>query len=279
MNIEKIASEIFKNIKEVKPVVHNISNIVTANDCANMTLACGGSPTMADDPDEVEDITSVCNGFVLNMGNTGGFMLQTMLNSGKKNNEIGHPLILDPVGAGAARRRNQVLDTLLSEIHFSVIRGNVSEIKYIGDKSSSAKGVDAAECDIVNHESLDTMVEYAKKLSKKLDSIIAISGPIDIVADAKNAYVIRNGHEMMSKVTGTGCMLTSAIGVFVAANPDCILEATAVAISAYGYAGELAYHKTIQMDGGTSTFRMNLIDYMSKMNDGLFKEGARIESK
>ena len=118
MSIIEDSKEIFENIKKVRPVMHNISNIVTANDCANITLACGGSPTMADDPDEVEDITAVCNGFVLNMGNTGGFMVETMLRAGKKSNEVNHPTVLDPVGAGAAKRRNQVLETLLNEIKF-----------------------------------------------------------------------------------------------------------------------------------------------------------------
>ena len=53
MNILEEANEIFDNIQRVAPVVHNISNYITATDCANMTLACGGSPTMADDPEEV----------------------------------------------------------------------------------------------------------------------------------------------------------------------------------------------------------------------------------
>lgn len=276
MKLFDVSEEIFTNIATIHPVVHNISNIVTAGDCANMTLACGGSPTMADDPEEVEDITSGCNGFILNMGNTGGFYQETMLRAARKNNEIGHPLVLDPVGAGAARRRNEVLENLLSEIHFSVIRGNISEIKFVGDKSSAAKGVDAAEGDLANENNIEAIAEYAKSLSKRLNSIIAISGPIDVVADAETAYLIRNGHPMMARVTGTGCMLSSAIGVFISANPDRILEATATAISAYGYAGELAYEKTIQTEGGTGSFRMYLMDYMSNMNHELFQKGANI---
>ena len=277
MSIIEDSKEIFENIKKVRPVMHNISNIVTANDCANITLACGGSPTMADDPDEVEDITSACNGFVLNMGNTGGFMVETMLRAGKKSNEVNHPTVLDPVGAGAAKRRNQVLETLLKEIKFSVIRGNVSEIKFAGSKTSGAKGVDAAEGDKVTEENLDEMIAYAKNISAKLGSVIAMSGAIDIVADKNTAYIIRNGHSMMSDITGTGCMLGSVVGVFISANPDNILKATAVALSAYGLAGELAYKKTMEMDGYTSTLRMNLIDYMGKMNAEMFQGGAKIE--
>lgn len=271
------SKEIFENIKKVNPVVHNISNIVTANDCANITLACGGAPTMADDPDEVEEITAACNGFVLNMGNTGGYHEETMLRAGIKNNEVHHPLLLDPVGAGAAKRRNAVLKNLLDNIHFSVIRGNISEIKFIGGEGAGAKGVDANASDLANEDNIDAIVEYAKKLSASLDSVISISGPIDVVADKDKAYVIRNGHKMMAGITGTGCMLSSVIGVFISANPENILEATAVAVSSYGYAGELAYEKTVEMDGSYNTLRMNLIDYMAKMNDDLFRKGAKIE--
>ncbi|WP_244833328.1 hydroxyethylthiazole kinase [Clostridium sp. BJN0001] len=269
--------EIFENIQKIKPLVHNISNIVTANDCANMTLACGGSPTMADDPDEVEEITAECNGFVLNMGNTGGYHEETMLRAGKMNNKVNHPLLLDPVGAGAAKRRNAVLKNLLNNIHFSVIRGNVSEIKFVGGQSSGAKGVDADILDLANEDNIKSIAEYAKELSKKMNTVIVISGPIDVVAFKDDVCIIRNGHKMMSKITGTGCMQSSEIGVFIAANKDNIYKAVVTAVSAYGYAGELAYKKMAETDGSFSTLRMHLIDYMAKMNYELFKEGAKIE--
>lgn len=269
--------EIFENIQKIRPVVHNIANIVTANDCANMTLACKGSPTMADDPDEVEDITAACNGFVLNMGNTGGFYEETMLRAGKMNNKVNHPLLLDPVGAGAAKRRNAVLKNLLDNIHFSVIRGNISEIKFVGGQSSGAKGVDADIKDLANEDNIESVVKYAKDLSRSLDTVIVISGPIDVVAYKDNACTIRNGHKMMAGITGTGCMQSSAIGVFISANPDNIYKAAVTAVSAYGYAGELAYKKMLESDGSYNTLRMHLIDYMAKMNYELFKEGAKIE--
>ena len=271
------AKEIFENIKKVNPVVHNISNIVTANDCANMTLACGGSPTMADDPEEVEEITSACNGAVINMGNTGGFYEETMIRTGKMNNKVNHPILLDPVGAGAAKRRNAVLNNLLKNIHFSVIRGNVSEIKYVCGESKGAKGVDADVSDLANENNIDSIVSYAKNLSKSIDSVISISGPIDVVAYKDKACIIRNGHKMMAGITGTGCMQSSEIGVFISANPNNIFKATVVAVSAYGYAGELAYKKMLETNGSFNTLRMHLIDYMAKMNYELFKEGAKIE--
>ena len=277
MKIFDIADEIFKNNREKALVVHNISNIVTANDCANITLACGGSPTMAQHPDEVEEITSVCGGFVINMGNIEEGLVQAMLRAGKKNNEIGHPVVLDPVGAGAAKKRNDVLFELLDNVKFSVIRGNISEIKFIATGNSAAKGVDADESDKVTDKNIDSVVEFAKNLSKKTGAVIAISGETDIIADSETAYIIKNGHAVMSKVTGTGCMLSSVMGVFAASNKENILEACAVAAASYGYVGELAYKKMIENNAGTSSFRMYLIDYVSNMNSEIFKEGAKIE--
>lgn len=279
MDIFEKSDLIFENIKKIKPVVHNISNIVTANDCANITLALGGSPTMAEHPDEVEDITSACNGFVINMGNIGESLVEAMIRAGKRNNEIRHPVILDPVGAGAAKKRNDVLFKLLENVKFSVIRGNISEIKFLATGCGSAKGVDADAADKVTDENLGKVIDFAKKLSKKTGAVIAISGEIDIISDENNAYVIKNGHAEMSNVTGTGCMLSSVLGVFCAANPMDILDACAVAVSSYGYAGELAYKKMAETDAGTSSFRMFLIDYVSKMNAEIFKGGAKIERR
>ena len=276
MNLFELSTDIFENIQKAAPVVHNISNYVTATDCANITLACGGAPTMADDPEEVAEVASACHASVINMGNTGGYFEESMLQTGLANNRIGHPLIFDPVGAGGSTRRNAVLEHLMEQLHFSIIRGNISEIKYLGSKHASAKGVDACKEDLASESNIQDIAAYAKSLSAKLDSIIAISGPIDVVANADTAYLIRNGHPLMSRVTGTGCMLSSVLGVFAAANPNHLLEASAVAVSAYGYAGELAYQKILKTQGGTGSLRTFLIDYMSNMNAEQWKQGAKI---
>lgn len=276
MNLFELSTDIFENIQKAAPVVHNISNYVTATDCANITLACGGAPTMADDPEEVAEVASACHASVINMGNTGGYFEESMLQTGLANNRIGHPLIFDPVGAGGSTRRNAVLEHLMEQLHFSIIRGNISEIKYLGSKHASAKGVDACKEDLASESNIQDIAAYAKSLSAKLDSIIAISGPIDVVADADTAYLIRNGHPLMSRVTGTGCMLSSVLGVFAAANPNHLLEASAIAVSAYGYAGELAYQKILKIQGGTGSLRTFLVDYMSNMNAEQWKQGAKI---
>jgi len=272
-------TEIINNVKRKAPLVHNITNYVTVNDCANILLACGGSPIMADDVLEVEEITSICNSLVINIGTLNTRTIESMIKAGKKANELNHPVILDPVGAGASKLRTDTTSKLFKEIKFSVIRGNISEIKTVYEGSGSTKGVDADIADAVTDENLNETIEFAKALSEKTGAIIAITGAIDIVANSKTAYVIRNGHPMMSKTTGTGCMLTSVIGAFCAANEKNLLNATAASICAMGICGELAFEKTTKCNSGTSSFKMHLIDFMSKMDAQTLKAGAKIESK
>ena len=183
------------------------------------------------------------------------------------------------VGAGASRFRTETTFRLLKEVRLDVIRGNISEIKTVYSGSGSTKGVDANIEDAVTDENIDEVILFAKKLSEKLNSVIAITGAVDIVSNSKKAYIIKNGNPMMSKVTGTGCMLSSLIGAYCAANNDNFLDATAVAVCAMGLCGELAYGKVIQGDGGTSSFRMHLIDFMSKIDGNILKGGAKIEGR
>ncbi len=271
--------EILKNVKEKSPLIHSITNYVTVNDCANTILACGASPIMADDQNEVEEITSICNALVINIGTLNERTINSMLKTGKKANELNHPVILDPVGAGASSLRTKTTFDLLENIKFSVIRGNISEIKTVYKGSGKTKGVDADVSDAITEENLEEAVVFAKDLSKKTNAVIAISGAIDIVADENKAYIVRNGNALMSKITGTGCMLASLIGAYCGANPDKILEATAAAVSLMGLAGELAFDKLQEICGGISTYRTLLIDYISKINAEILNGGIKIESR
>jgi hydroxyethylthiazole kinase len=271
--------DILKNINNKELLVHCLTNYVTVNDCANIILACGGSPIMADDILEVEEITSICNALVINMGTLNTQLIESMIKAGKKANALCHPVILDPVGVGASKFRTDTAIKLMNEIKFDVIRGNASEIKTISEGHGTTKGVDANSSDTITHKNLHTTVDFAKKLSEKTGAIIVITGAIDIVADRKKAYIIENGHAMMSKITGTGCMLTSIIAAFCGANPKNKLTATAAAVCAMGRAGELAVEKMQKEDGGLSSLKMYLIDYMSKTKEVLCEEGIKVESR
>ena len=142
----------FENLRSRSPLIHNITNYVTVNDCANMVLACGASPIMADDAAEVEEITAICGGLNINIGTLNSRTVTSMLLAGKKANQLGHPVVLDPVGAGASRLRTDTAFRLLREVQFTVIRGNISEIKTLASGAGTTKGVDADVADKVTEE-------------------------------------------------------------------------------------------------------------------------------
>ena len=271
--------EIIENVNDKTPLVHSITNYVTVNDCANILLACGASPIMADDLNEVEDITSICNALVINIGTLNERTIEAMVKAGRKANALSHITVLDPVGAGASALRTSTTFQLLKEVRFSVIRGNISEIKTVALGSGTTKGVDADVSDTVTEKNLNEAVAFSKALSGKTGSIIAITGAIDIVADSNKAYIIRNGHHMMSKISGTGCMLTVVVAAYCSANPDRLLDATAAAVCAMGLCGEQAYEKLVKTDGGTSTYKSYIIDYMGKINGDILLGGLKIESR
>ena len=182
--------EMLDNVRRTCPLVHNITNYVTVNDCANILLACGGSPIMADDVDEAEEITSICGGLNINIGTLNQRTIPAMHLAGKKANELGHPVVLDPVGAGASNLRTKTAQDLIEAIKFTVIRGNISEIKTLALGTGGAKGVDADVADKVTKENLPQAVAFAKEFARKTGAVIAITGAIDIVADGEKAFCI-----------------------------------------------------------------------------------------
>lgn len=264
------------NVRENSPLVHNITNYVTVNDVANVLLACGGSPIMSDDADEVEEITSICGGLNINIGTLNKNTIPSMFLAGKKANELGHKVLLDPVGAGASRLRTETAAGLMKEIQFDVIRGNISEIKTLASGSGRTKGVDADLAEAVTEQTLDGAVAFVKELAKQIRSVIAVTGAIDLVADGEKCYVIRNGRPEMSKITGTGCQLSALITAFITANPEHVLEAAATAVCAMGLAGETGWNNMLPGDGN-STYRNRIIDAIYQMDGAILEQGARYE--
>ena len=271
--------EIIKNVRERVPLVHCITNYVTVNDVANILLACGASPIMADDAREVEDITQHCSALVINIGTLNARTVEAMILAGRRANEMGHPVILDPVGAGASGFRSETVFRLLKEVRFSVIRGNISEMRTVYEGIASASGVDAKASDAVTKENLPKAIDFVQKLSARTGAVIAVTGEIDIVADAREAYLVYNGHAMLSKVTGTGCMLSGLLGAYVAANPGHPMDAVLWALATMGYAGELAAAKTQRENAGIGSFRVYLIDAVGQMTDEKLKVGVKVEQR
>lgn len=268
--------EITENVRKQVPLIHNITNYVTVNDCANILLACGGSPVMADAAEEVEEITAVSAGLNINIGTLNSRTVSSMYLAGKKANELGHPVVLDPVGAGASKFRTDTALGLLKEIKFTVIRGNISEIKTLALGSGTTKGVDADEADTITSDTLEQNVVLAKEFAKKMDCVVVITGAVDIAANAEKAYCIYNGHPDMSKITGTGCQLSAMTAAYIAANPDRMLEAAAAAVCAMGLCGEKA-KKRMRAEDGNASYRSYIIDAVYNLTGEELEKGAKYE--
>lgn len=269
--------QMMKNVEELVPLVHFMTNYVTVNDCANMCLACNGSPIMSDDIDDVKDIVSICSSLVLNIGTLNDRTIRSMLEAGRRANELGKPVLFDPVGAGASRLRDETVKMFMKELEFTVIKGNISEIKNLFGGFTDTKGVDAAAADLVNEDNLQESIRFARELSIMSGAVIVITGPIDIISDSTKTFICRNGHWIMPKITGTGCMMGGVIAAYIAANPEHILEAAALATAAMGVCGELAYEKMEERDAGTGTFHSLFIDEMSKLNASRLEKYIRLE--
>ena len=264
------------DVRSKTPLVHNITNYVTVNDVANVLLACGGSPIMSDEPEDVEDITSICGGLNINIGTLNKRSIKGMKRAVKKAQELGHVTLLDPVGAGASSLRTKTAAKLIEMNRFTVIRGNISEIKALALGSGTTKGVDADIADAVTQDNLDEAVRFVKDFAKETGSVIAVTGAIDLVADAEKCYVITNGRPEMGRITGTGCQLSGMMTAFVTANPDEALEAAAASVCAMGLAGEIGYFHLAEYEGN-STYRNRIIDAIYHMDGKCLDEGARYE--
>jgi len=275
--MEKSAlSTALKNVRTSTPLVHCITNYVTVNDCANALLACGGSPIMSDEPLDVGDIQTICGGLVLNIGTLNEQTIAGMKAAAAKATELGHPIVLDPVGAGASALRTQTASDLLDGYDVKVIRGNMSEMKALAGAAASTRGVDVNPDDVVTDENLAESAAFAKSLAVQTGAVVAITGAIDIVADAQRAIAIRNGSPIMGKITGAGCMLTCVTAAYAVANPDALLEGVVAAITGMGVAGEMAVARMQPVDGNAS-FRTYLIDALYNLNGQALEAVARIE--
>jgi len=271
---------LIEKLRQESPLTHCITNVVTVRDCANAVLAVGGSPIMANAPEEAEEIVSIANSLVINIGTLTEEQIETMKKSAKQAAKMEKPLVLDPVGIGISKIRNETPIDIIKESKPAIIRGNLSEIKAIAmfygilDECTTAKGVDVADTDIISEDTLEINAQIVKNIAEKLDTTIAVSGPIDIVSNGKEVYALKNGNPMMANITGTGCMLGCIMGAYAAIDDSLLAAITATTVMSI--AGEIAAKTATDNNQGTGSFGTYLIDELSKMNPETFKEYANI---
>ena len=257
------------------PLVQCITNFVTVNDCANILLAAGASPTMAHDIREVEESVAGVQALVLNMGAIED--ADAMVLAGKRANALGIPVVLDPVAAGVTALRREVAARLLREVRIAVIRGNASEIRAMASGEIGGSGVDVAAVDAVTEDNLPQAVALARSLAHRTGGAVAISGPIDVIADGEHAALLRNGCATMSRITGSGCMVTTLAGAVCGALPSEPFRAACAALAAMGVCGEIAEARRLQNGTGNATFRTDLIDAVFNLTEEQLTKGVRYE--
>lgn len=253
-------------VREKRPLVHNITNYVVMQYTANALLALGASPVMAHAVEEMEEMASLADALVLNIGTLSRPWIEGMRAAGGVASRRGIPIVLDPVGAGATRLRTDTAVRLLDECRVTVLRGNASEVLAVARGAGGTRGVDAAH-------RVEDAVEAARELARRRAVVVAITGPVDHVSDGSRTLRVHNGHPSMGRITGSGCTATALIAAFCAVNARA-LEATAAALAFFGIAGEHAARRS-QLPG---TFGTALIDLLYAVTPERVADEARIEA-
>lgn len=236
-------------IKEKNPLVHCITNHVVSNFQANGLLAIGASPIMGEAPEEAAELAALSQALSLNIGTLHAESLKSMLIAGKKANQLGIPVVLDPVGAGASDFRLKAVYEILETVHVNVLRCNAGELAAIAGEQWESKGVDAGE------GFLDVK-QLAVTTSKKLGLLVAVTGPVDIVTDGESVMEIPYGDPLMSSITGAGCLLSSVVAAGLAVSTKKPLEIVRDVLRFYAIAGEQARQEA-QLPGDFQQAFMN----------------------
>ena len=254
-----------RELRERKPLVHQITNYVVMNETANATLALGALPVMAHAREEVEEMVGLASALVLNIGTLSEQWVEAMLLAGRAAGARGIPVVLDPVGAGATRYRTDTARRILEEVQVTVLRGNQGEIATLVGVDAEVRGV----------ESMATGLEpgaLAGVAAKQLRVVASVTGPIDHVSDGERVLNVANGHPLLAQVTGTGCISSALTGCFLAAKPEEPLEAATEALAALGVAAEDAADGA----GGPGTFHARLYDALAALDPDTLDGRARI---
>lgn len=244
---------ILASVREKTPLVHHMTNYVTVNDCANITLCVGASPVMAHAEEEVEEMVSIASALVLNIGTLDTQQINRMFIAAKAAEKRGIPIILDPVGAGATSLRTKTAQRMIQELSISVLKGNAGEIGTLAGKQAQVRGVDSGGV-------TGDPAEITRTLAERLGCTVIMSGVTDIISDGNEVLHCDNGHPFMGRISGTGCMAASVIGSCAAVTADFLAGSTA-GIIAFGIAGEMAAAEA----SGPGSFKYRLFDSMASV--------------
>jgi hydroxyethylthiazole kinase len=244
-----------RELRERKPLVHQITNYVVMNETANATLALGALPVMAHGREEVEEMVALASALVLNIGTLSEHWIEGMLLAGGAASARGIPVVLDPVGAGATAYRTNTAKQILHDVQVTVLRGNPGEVATLVGAAAEVRGVESIASGL-------EPAELARVAGQQLGIVASVTGPIDHVSDGERVLAVANGDRLLASVTGTGCMSSALTGCFLAAKADEPLEAAAEALAAFGVAAEDAAAGAV----GPGTFHARLYDALAGLD-------------
>ena len=257
-------------VRERSPLVHSITNLVAINFNANALLAAGASPVMAHAHEEVVDMVGIAQALVLNVGTLDPYWIESMRLALAAASKRGIPVVLDPVGAGATRYRNESIEQLLMTALPPVVRGNASEIMSVAGATVQTRGVDSGAA-------ANDALGAAQALAQRTRGVVCVSGQTDHVLDAKNRWArLSNGHQWMTRITGVGCSASALVGAFCAVQPDA-WRATVAAMAFLGVVGEVAAEKIIVRGLGVGSMQMGLLDQLQLLDQGTFEQRLKLE--
>jgi hydroxyethylthiazole kinase len=254
-----------RTLRERRPLVHQITNYVVMNETANATLAIGALPVMAHAREEVEEMVGLAGALVLNIGTLSPHWVEAMLLAGKAANAGGVPVVLDPVGAGATRYRTETARQILAEVDVDVLRGNQGEVATLVGVAAEVRGVESIGAG-------SEPADLARSAAETLGVVASVTGAVDHVSDGRSVLSVANGHELLSAVTGTGCMSSALTGCFLAVKREAPLEAAAEALAAFGVAAEDAAREA----RGPGSFHVGLYDALAGLDPDTLDERAKI---
>lgn len=247
-------------VRQERPLTLVITNQVTIGECANGLLAIGAAPVMSDDPADGASLAAMARATVINIGTVNQSQFEVMMTAGAAARASGTPVIFDPVGAGATKTRRDYSSKIISRLKPEVIRGNFSEIKALAGIAMAQKGVDS-----IDEGDCTAVATIAEDLAQKLQCLVAVTGATDVVATGNKVFYIEGGSPLLTRLTGTGCLLSALVGAYVGANPNQIASAVVAAMAHMALAGSRAA-ALVDHANRLGTFRVELFDHLGTIS-------------
>lgn len=266
--LAETAGALLESVRREGPLVQCITNTVVSNFTANALLALGAAPAMVDITGEAGLFAGVADGLLINLGTPSPEQRAAMREAAAGADASGTPWVLDPVAIGVLPVRTELAAELLRQ-RPTAIRGNASEILALAGAGAGGRGVDATD-------DADSAAGDAAALARRQGSVVAVSGPRDLITDGEAVIRVGNGHPLLTRMTGGGCALGAVIAAFLAVRGErSVLDAAASAHAVYGAAAQHAARGA----AGPGSFAVGLLDALAALSPQEATAAAQLQAE